>query len=73
MKRTMLSALLGLLLTIVLGTTAVAAADRAPDCIYINLRVGDGPNFNNCSPGDGMPPPHLVVEHRDGSITQPTN
>ena len=71
MKRTILSALLGLLLTLSLGATAVTAAGQSPDCIWIT--VGDGVNFDICTPGDGMPPPHLVIEHPDGRIIQPTN
>ena len=45
-------------------------APSVPKCITVV--AGVGPDFTSCSPGDSMPPPHMVIELPDGSIIQPT-
>ncbi len=72
MKRTLISALLGLLLLLALGATG-AAADNALDCVSIRL-ADEHPllDKSGCSPGDEVPPPNLLIELPDGGIIRPT-
>lgn len=69
MKRSLTTLLVALVLLLAFGTSA-SAAEQAPDCVYVT--AGEGVDLTSCSPGDGMPPPHIVVERLDGSIAQPT-
>ena len=58
MKRTLLSILIGLLLILVLGATAVAAGDP-PDCI--NVAAGEGADIDGCISPDSLAPPEVYL------------
>ncbi|MFC2010950.1 hypothetical protein ACFLUR_01495 [Chloroflexota bacterium] len=70
MKRILLSLMLGLVLSIVLGTSTAFAQDP-PDSLIINAGTGSRPEMDTYPDSDGVPPPEITIIKRDGEIMIP--
>jgi len=69
MKRIIIGLLFGLILSIILQTSALAAGP--PDSIFIDSQAEQKAIFNSFPDSDGVPPPEIVIKLKDGTAKQP--